>query len=275
MIFSLKITLIFCVVEKHGTSQISTPFQDKFIFLTKKLKESRKKKSEALEHYDHDHDHYHYPQLYEHYDVKSISPTGKSDSRSDSPPNYFSNANHTDPQSQSSGIHTSGDYHRNSHHPNLGGTGTRPSSSRGCATPVTGKRVPRTGTATGACSLQVQTGPNGDVRKVFTLWQNYYPEGQWGWIVVLSVLIVQTINHGTLLTFSNFILSVHSNFGVTDPTLIGEYHDTFHFHYIPLLYDGHILITRIVFILKPNPLILKLEGLHWATQTFLYHVAYT
>ena len=46
-----------------------------------------------------------------------------------------------------------------------------------------------------------------DLQKVITLWQNYYPEGQWGWIIVSCAIIVQCIAHGSQLAYS--VLAVH------------------------------------------------------------------
>ncbi|CAL8110048.1 unnamed protein product [Orchesella dallaii] len=89
--------------------------------------------------------------------------------------------------------------------------------------PETEGKIPAAnGTATGAMALQVNT-PNGDVKKVITLWQNYYPEGQWGWIVVFCALVVQAINHGFQLSFSTFMVSVDQRFfvGKGDPVLLG------------------------------------------------------
>lgn len=89
--------------------------------------------------------------------------------------------------------------------------------------PETEGKIPlANGTATGAMALQVNTG-NGDVKKVITLWQNYYPEGQWGWIIVFCALIVQAINHGFQLSFSTFLVAVDQRFRVGEPALLGKY----------------------------------------------------
>lgn len=88
--------------------------------------------------------------------------------------------------------------------------------------PETEGKIPSaSGTATGAMALQVNTA-NGDVKKVITLWQNYYPEGQWGWIIVFCALAVQAINHGLQLSFSTFLLAVDQRFRVGEPALLGK-----------------------------------------------------
>lgn len=81
------------------------------------------------------------------------------------------------------------------------------------------------GTATTPLELQVQSiGPNGDIKKVITLWQNYYPEGGWGWIVLFCTFIIQTMNHGFQLGFPVVsLVGVGKKFGSsTDPILIGK-----------------------------------------------------
>jgi hypothetical protein len=84
-----------------------------------------------------------------------------------------------------------------------------------------GKIPSANGTATGALSLQVNMA-NGEVKKTITLWQNYYPEGQWGWIVVFCALIVQAINHGAQLAFSAFLPSIQMRFHVKEPASLGK-----------------------------------------------------
>lgn len=88
--------------------------------------------------------------------------------------------------------------------------------------PETEGKIPSAnGTATGAMALQVNTA-NGDVKKVITLWQNYYPEGQWGWIIVFCALAVQAINHGFQLSYSTFLMAVDQKFRVGEPALLGK-----------------------------------------------------
>ncbi|KAJ6637004.1 Monocarboxylate transporter 12, partial [Pseudolycoriella hygida] len=81
---------------------------------------------------------------------------------------------------------------------------------------------------TGSCSILDQIGahPNfnqnekvpyntrlvADLRQLMTLRQHYYPEGGWGWIVVIVALIVQSISHGLHLTLGIFIFQVVKEF---------------------------------------------------------------
>lgn len=45
-----------------------------------------------------------------------------------------------------------------------------------------------------------------------TLRQHYYPEGGWGWIVVVVAFIVQSISHGLHLSLGIFIIQVVKEF---------------------------------------------------------------
>ncbi|QQP50294.1 Monocarboxylate transporter 10like, partial [Caligus rogercresseyi] len=40
-----------------------------------------------------------------------------------------------------------------------------------------------------------------------TLRQHYYPEGGWGWVIILVTVIVQIIIHGFQLSFNGFLVS--------------------------------------------------------------------
>jgi hypothetical protein len=66
-------------------------------------------------------------------------------------------------------------------------------------------------------SLQVTAG---QVRKVITLWQNYYPEGGWGWAVIGAASLAQALATGNQLAFSALALQVRRKFGhVSAPNL--------------------------------------------------------
>lgn len=84
-----------------------------------------------------------------------------------------------------------------------------------------GKIPQANGTATGALSLQVNTA-NGEIKKTITLWQNYYPEGGFGWVVVFTAFIVQAINHGLQLGVSSLLLKVGRRYRIEDPAQLGE-----------------------------------------------------
>lgn len=45
-----------------------------------------------------------------------------------------------------------------------------------------------------------------------TLRQHYYPEGGWGWIIVVVAFIVQCISHGLHLSLGIFIIQVVKEF---------------------------------------------------------------
>ena len=46
------------------------------------------------------------------------------------------------------------------------------------------------------------------MKELRTLKQHYYPEGGWGWVIVLVTLIVQLISHGLQLALAMYIMSV-------------------------------------------------------------------
>lgn len=72
-----------------------------------------------------------------------------------------------------------------------------------------------------------------------TLRQHYYPEGGWGWIVVIVAFIVQCISHGLHLSLGIFINQV-----------VKEFHqDYFHAGYYHLLWC-HQFNTKIKFFLN-------------------------
>ncbi|CAG7785264.1 unnamed protein product [Allacma fusca] len=62
-----------------------------------------------------------------------------------------------------------------------------------------------------------------DMKKVITLWQNYYPEGQWGWIIVTSAFLVQCIAHGSQLAYSFLSIAIDRKFNVANPLHLGTF----------------------------------------------------
>lgn len=52
-----------------------------------------------------------------------------------------------------------------------------------------------------------------DLRQLLTLKQHYYPEGGWGWIVLLAGLLVQILSHGTHGAVSVFLQQIAVKFG--------------------------------------------------------------
>lgn len=52
----------------------------------------------------------------------------------------------------------------------------------------------------------------GDEKTLRTLKVHYYPEGNWGWIVLLVGVVVQTFNHGLQLAYGMFLLKLMNAF---------------------------------------------------------------
>lgn len=52
-----------------------------------------------------------------------------------------------------------------------------------------------------------------DLRQLLTLRQHYYPEGGWGWVVLLVGLLVQILSHGTHGAVGVFLQQVEVRFG--------------------------------------------------------------
>lgn len=52
-----------------------------------------------------------------------------------------------------------------------------------------------------------------DLRQLLTLKQHYYPEGSWGWVVLLVGLLVQILSHGTHGAIGVFLQQVTVKFG--------------------------------------------------------------
>ncbi|KAL0117219.1 hypothetical protein PUN28_010218 [Cardiocondyla obscurior] len=52
-----------------------------------------------------------------------------------------------------------------------------------------------------------------DLRQLLTLRQHYYPEGGWGWVVLLVGVLVQILSHGTHGAIGVFIRQVEVRFG--------------------------------------------------------------
>ncbi|XP_047363634.1 uncharacterized protein LOC124954555 isoform X2 [Vespa velutina] len=73
------------------------------------------------------------------------------------------------------------------------------------------------------CSANEQTVPGpgqhgtkqlvADLRQLLTLKQHYYPEGGWGWLVILVGMLVQILSHGTQGAVGIFIQHVANRFG--------------------------------------------------------------
>lgn len=52
-----------------------------------------------------------------------------------------------------------------------------------------------------------------DLRQLLTLKQHYYPEGGWGWVVLVACMLVHVLSHGLLVGFGMFYLEITRKFG--------------------------------------------------------------
>ncbi|XP_065169406.1 monocarboxylate transporter 12-like isoform X2 [Atheta coriaria] len=59
-----------------------------------------------------------------------------------------------------------------------------------------------------------------DLRQLLTLKQHYYPEGGWGWIVLIACVLVHILGNGIMLSYGLFSLEISRKFGkdVEQPT---------------------------------------------------------
>lgn len=59
-----------------------------------------------------------------------------------------------------------------------------------------------------------------DLRQLFTMKQHYYPEGGWGWVVLVCAVLVHIVNHGFLNSAGIFYVEILGKFGfaVKGPT---------------------------------------------------------
>lgn len=57
--------------------------------------------------------------------------------------------------------------------------------------------------------------PFGDEKTLRTLKVHYYPEGHWGFVVILVAVLVQTFNHGLQLAYGVFLVQLLHVFGPT------------------------------------------------------------
>lgn len=66
----------------------------------------------------------------------------------------------------------------------------------------------------------------GDEKTLRTLKVHYYPEGNWGWIVLIVGVTVQAFSHGLHTSYGMLHVKLLSTFGST-PMYSGEYRDSF------------------------------------------------
>lgn len=60
-----------------------------------------------------------------------------------------------------------------------------------------------------------------DLRQLMTLRQHYYPEGGWGWVLVVVAFIVQCLSHGLQLSFGILLLHIGKKIDTLSYTMIG------------------------------------------------------
>lgn len=57
--------------------------------------------------------------------------------------------------------------------------------------------------------------PFGDEKTLRTLKVHYYPEGHWGYAIIVVVILVQTFNHGLHLSYGMFLVKLLNVYGST------------------------------------------------------------
>ena len=57
--------------------------------------------------------------------------------------------------------------------------------------------------------------PFGDEKTLRTLKVHYYPEGHWGYVVIIVAVLVQTFNHGFHLSSGIFVVKILNTFGTS------------------------------------------------------------
>lgn len=63
-----------------------------------------------------------------------------------------------------------------------------------------------------------------DARKVTTLRRHYYPEGGWGWIIIICTVLVHIFNHGTQLSCSQLVVPAAEKFKTLPVHIAGKIH---------------------------------------------------
>ena len=61
--------------------------------------------------------------------------------------------------------------------------------------------------------------------KVATLRRHYYPEGSWGWVIVVVALITAILNHGLQLSSPLFLLPAGKRFHKEAVNSTGKFND--------------------------------------------------
>lgn len=61
-----------------------------------------------------------------------------------------------------------------------------------------------------------------DARKVTTLRRHYYPEGGWGWVIIICTILVHIFNHGIQLSCSQLVMPAAGKFKTLPVHIAGE-----------------------------------------------------
>lgn len=61
-----------------------------------------------------------------------------------------------------------------------------------------------------------------DARKTTTLRRHYYPEGGWGWVIIVCTVFVHVLNHGLQLSCSQLNMPASEKFKVPPMDVAGE-----------------------------------------------------
>ena len=59
-------------------------------------------------------------------------------------------------------------------------------------------------------------------RRIASIFQHYYPEGGWGYVILLCGFLVQILTHGLQLSFGIFLPIIFHRFRISDPVQIGK-----------------------------------------------------
>ena len=59
-------------------------------------------------------------------------------------------------------------------------------------------------------------------RRIASIFQHYYPEGGWGYVILLCAFLVQILTHGLQLSFGMFLPIIFHRFRIANPVEIGK-----------------------------------------------------
>ena len=59
-------------------------------------------------------------------------------------------------------------------------------------------------------------------RRIASIFQHYYPEGGWGYVILLCGFLVQILTHGLQLSFGMMLPIIFHRFRISNPIAIGK-----------------------------------------------------